>query len=150
MKQIGNFLTPTYYPFYGLEPHFCFHLIRGCPFSIQDSRIISKAFETDSPHILSIQILITSWLWALLRSRSRIIWAISLLLYDIDEINFSDLLKNVEGSLLEQFIKEHCSAKKELNISVFSLKSVTSLFWWLKDGIQGIFLLFKNIFKVDK
>ena len=44
---------------------------------------------------------------------------------------------------MELFIKEHCSAKKELNISAFSLKSVTYLFWCFKGGIQGIFLLFK-------
>ena len=39
--------------------------------------------------------------------------------------------------MLELFIKEHCSAKKELNISAFSLKSVTYLFWCFKGGIHG-------------
>ena len=81
---------------------------------------------------------------------SQIILAISLLLNDIDEINLSVLFKNVEGCLLELFIKDHCSEKKMLDICAFSLKSVTYLFWCLKDGIQGIFLLFKNIFKDDQ
>ena len=76
--------------------------------------------------------------------------AMSLLLNNIDEIIFSVLFKNVKGSLQELFMKEFCSARKELNISVFSLRSVTYLFWYLKGGIQGIFLLCKNIFKVDQ
>ena len=76
---------------------------------------------------------------ALLRSRSRIILAISLLLNNIDEINLFVLFKNVEESLLELFIKEHSSAKKEMKISVFSLKSVNYLFWCLKGEMQEIF-----------
>ena len=97
----------------------------------------------DSPQILSIQILILSWPWALLGSTSRIILAISLLLNDIDETILSILFKNVEGSLLELFIKDHCSAKKEFNFSAFSLKSVTHLFWCCEGGIQGIFYYLK-------
>ena len=54
--------------------------------------------------------------------------AMSLLLNNIDEIIFSVLFKNVKGSLQELFMKEFCSARKELNISVFSLRSVTYLF----------------------
>ena len=65
-------------------------------------------------------------------------------------MRFLFFFKNVERSLLELFIKEHWSAKKELNISGFFLKFVTYLFWLLKGGIQGIFLLFKNILKVDQ
>ena len=46
------------------------------------------------------------------------------------DITNYDVITNyvlLEGSLLESFIKEHCSANKELNISVFSLKLVTYL-----------------------
>ena len=102
---------------------------------MQDLKIISKGFEIDSPQTLSIWILIISRPWALLGSRFQIILAISVLLNDIDEINFSALFKNFEGI----FIKEHWSAKKELNISTFSLKMVTYLFWWIKVGIQAFF-----------
>ena len=63
-----------------------------------------------------------------------------------DEINLYVLFKNVEGSLLELFIKEHCSTKKELNISAFSLKSVTYLFWCLWWDKRN--LLFKSVFRV--
>ena len=120
-----------------------FPFIRNWPFSMQDLKIISKGIEMDSLQILSIRILIIWWPWALLGSRSRIILAISLLLNDIDEINLSVLFKNVEGILLELFIKEHCSAKRvfSLKFSIFSLKSVTYLFWSFQGGIQGIFFI---------
>ena len=95
---------------------------------MQDFKIISKGFKMDSPQILTIQILIIWWSWALLGSMPQIILAVSLLLNDIDEINLSVLFENIKGSWLELFIREHCSAKKELNISAFSLKSVTYLF----------------------
>ena len=87
--------------------------------------------------ILSIRILIISWSWSLLGSRSWIILAIPLLRNDIDEIIFSVLFENVKGSLLELFIKKHCSTKK-FSISTFSLMSVTYLFLWFKDGMERI------------
>ena len=131
--------------------HICFfHPSGNWQFSMQDLKIISKGFKMDSPQILTIRILIIWWPWSLLESRSRIILTISLLLNDADEISFSVLLKNIEGSLLDLFIKDYCSAKKKLNISAFSLKYVICLYWCFKDGIQGIFLFFKNIFKVDQ
>ena len=129
--------------------HICFFpFIRKLIFSRQDLKIISKGFETDSPQILSIRILTTSWPRALLESRSWIILAISLLLNNIDEIIFFILFKNVKGSMLELFIKGHCSAKKELNISAFSLKSFTYLFCWLKGEIQGFFYCWKTYSKL--
>ena len=102
----------------------------------------------DSLQILSIRILIMSWPWALLKSRSWIILAISLLLNDTDEVNLSALFKNVEQSLLQLFIKEHCSAKKELKISAFLLKSVAYLFWCFKGGIPGTFYYSKTSSKL--
>ena len=150
MKQDNSFWTLVYHPFYGLELHLLFSNHFGnCLLPMQALKIISKGFETDSPQIFSIQILII-WPWALLGSRSQIILAIILLLNDIDEITFSAPFKNVERGLLELFIKEHCSVIKELNISVFSLKLITCLLWYIKGEIQRIFLLFKNIFKVSQ
>ena len=151
MKLVGSFLTLVYHLFYELEPRLLFYQPWGnWNFSMQDLNFFSKCFEMDSQQILTITILIISWWWAWLGSGSRIILAISWLLNDFDEITFSVLFENVEGTLLERFIKEHCSAKKELNISTFSFKSVIHLFCWLEGGIQGIVLLFKNIFKVDQ
>ena len=47
----------------------------------------------------------------------------------------------LDGKELSLFISEHCFAKKELKMSAFFLKSVTSLLSWNSDGIHGIFLL---------
>ena len=140
MRQVGSFSTLAYHLF-GTTFAF-FHSLGNWPFLVQDLKIIFKGFEMDSPQILSILILIISWLWALLGPRPRIILAISLLL------NLTVLFKNIEWILLELFIKEHCLSKKELGISAFSLKSLTYLFWCFKGGIQRTFLLFKTSSKL--
>ena len=44
---------------------------------------------------------------------------------------------------------KHCLAK-ELNSSAFFLKSVTYLPLSKSGGIQGIFLLFNNVFNIDQ
>ena len=48
------------------------------------------------------------------------------------------------------FIREHCFAKKLLNISAFSLKFVMNLSSCNNRGIQGTFLLFKNVLNIDQ
>ena len=58
--------------------------------------------------------------------------------------------ERTEGRSLFQFIREHCFAKKLLNLSVFSLKFVINLSSCNNGGIQDIFLLFKNVFKHSK
>ena len=130
--------------------HICFFpLSRNCPFLMQDMKIISKGLEIDSPQILSKWILTISWLWALLGSRYRIILTISLLLNDIDQKTFFVFFKNFDGSLLDLFTKEHCSAKKELNTSAFSVKSVTYLFWWIKVEHKELFYCLKTSSKLN-
>ena len=60
---------------------------------------------------------------------------------------FSGIFKNVEGSFLESFIKEDTSGK-ELNISAFSLKSVTySVFHFgdLGRNTKKLFILQKHV-----
>ena len=47
------------------------------------------------------------------------------------------------------FIREHCFAKKLLNISAFSLKFVITPSCNI-GRIQGIYLLFKNVFNTDQ
>ena len=42
-----------------------------------------------------------------------------MLLSEFDAITFSVLFKKVKGSLPKLFVKEHCQANKELNISAF-------------------------------
>ena len=58
------------------------------------------------------------------------------------DITFSVRLNNREGSLLELFIRELLLAKKLLNNSALSLH--------LGNGMQGIFLLWRNDFKIDQ
>ena len=43
------------------------------------------------------------------------------------------------------FLREHCFAKKLLNISAFSIRFMMNLSSCNNGGIQGIFLLFKNV-----
>ena len=127
--------------------HICFFpFIRKLTFSTEALNIFSKGLGMDAPQILSIRILIIWWPWASLGLRSQIILVISLLLNNIDEITFSVLFKNVDGNLLELFLKEHSPAKEELNISAFALKSVAYLFWWLKCVIQWIFFYYSKIY----
>ena len=40
--------------------------------------------------------------------------------------------------------------KRVLKGSAFSLKFVISLFLWSRGGIQGFFLLFRKVFKMDQ
>ena len=40
--------------------------------------------------------------------------------------------------------------KRVLKSSAFSLKFVINLFSWNRGGIQGIFLLFRKVFKMDQ
>ena len=47
------------------------------------------------------------------------------------------------------FIREHCFAKKLLNISAFSLKFVITPLCNI-GRIHGIYLLFKNAFNTDQ
>ena len=147
MKQFGCFLTLVYHLFYKLERYLLFSIHQKTNiFSIQDFKVISKSFQIGTPQILSIRILIISWPRAFVMMKVSSYFGISLLLNEIGQRNFSFLFKNVEGSLLELFMKEHCLAK-ELNRSALSLKSVPYWFSWLKGGI---FLLFQNVFKVDQ
>ena len=64
--------------------------------------------------------------------------------YDKD---LSVRLSQLVGSTLIFLISEYCLAKRELNSSAFSLKSVINLFSRKIGGIQGTFLLLKNFLK---
>ena len=54
-------------------------------------------------------------------------------------------------STLVFLISEHWLAKTELNSSAFSLKSASNKFVFMKkEGMQGIFLPVKKLFKIDQ
>ena len=80
------------------------------------------------PHSFNMRMLNMLWPWALLGSKFWINVAILSLVNVIVEIDLSVFLQRLEGSSLELFIMEHFLAKKQLNNSVFFLKSVTYLF----------------------
>ena len=56
----------------------------------------------------------------------------------------------VTGSSLSLRAIEHWLAKKLFKILAFSLKLVTNLSWCSSGGMQGIFLLFRKVFKIDQ
>ena len=48
------------------------------------------------------------------------------------------------------FSRVHWFAKKVLKSLAFSLKFVINLFSWNRGGMQGIFLLFRKVLKMDQ
>ena len=62
------------------------------------------------------------------------------------ESDFFVIKGKSDGNALPLSINEHCFAKKELKISLFSLKSVINLLSWKSGEIQGIFRPFKRVF----
>ena len=63
----------------------------------------------------------------------------------IADRDFSVFGKMQVGRVLLFSIKEHCWAKKILNNSLFSLKSVMQASWWMVAGIQGIFFPLRKL-----
>ena len=74
----------------------------------------------------------------------------SLLMKLIFDSHLCVFFERTEGRSLFVFIREHCFTKQLLNISAFSLKLVMNLSSCNNGGIQGIFLLFKNVFNIDQ
>ena len=66
------------------------------------------------------------------------------------EITFPVCLNKTNGSTLELFAREHWLEKKLLNYSVLSLHLVMYVLSWNSGEMQGIFLLFRNDFKIDQ
>ena len=61
-------------------------------------------------------------------------------------VSFARLL----GKTMLLFNKVHLFAKKVLKSSAFPLKFVINLFWWNRGGIQGFFILFRKVFKMEQ
>ena len=92
-----------------------------------------------------MRILIMSWPWALLWSKLLIILPISLSVNVMFDNDLSVKSSKSVGSTLLFCTKEHWLAKRKLNNSAFSLKSIINLFSWKIGGIQETFLpLFAN------
>ena len=95
-------------------------------------------------------ILVISWPWALFGSNFWIIFAMSSEPTSMGEITFPVCLNKTKGSTLELFVREHWLEKKLLNYSVLSLHLVMYVLSWNSGEMQGIFLLFRNDFKIDQ
>ena len=68
----------------------------------------------------------------------------------MEDITFSVRLNTREVSMLELFIREHWLAKKLLNNSALSSYLVMYLFGLNSGGMQQIFSLLRNAFKIDQ
>ena len=84
-----------------------------------------------------MRILMISWPWALLGSKPLIIFPMSLSVKEILDKDLSVELLQLVGSSQVFVINEHWFARKELNSSAFSLKSLIDLLWQ-KIGIQKL------------
>ena len=119
------------------------------PFSKQDRQISFRCLQIEVSYINNLDTNHIMYLWALFGSRFLIIFRISpveKLIIDRDLCYFV----RVAGSSLSLLTIEHWSLKKLLKIIAFSLKSVTNLSWCSSGRMQGIYLLFRNVFNIDQ
>ena len=112
----------------------------------EDLKIILRGLQMDLSHNLSMRILIISSPWTLFESSLLIMFLISSTEKSIFAGYFSLIKGKSDGNVLPLAINEHCFAKKELKVLLFSLKSVINLLSWKSGGIQGIFVPFKRVF----
>ena len=127
-----------------------FHSWGNLPLFKQSLKIIERGLQIEFPHSFIIRILSISWPCALFGSKWLIILAMSLLEKFIESKHLFVSWGKSVGKTLFLLEREHWFTKKWLNNSVFSLKSVMNLFSWKRGGMQGIFLLFKNVFNIEQ
>ena len=127
-----------------------FHSWGNLPLFKQSLKIIERGLQIEFRHSFIIRILSISWLCALFGSKWLIVLAMSLLENCIESRRLFVSWGRLVGKTLLLLKREHWFTKKWLNNSAFSLKSVTNLFSWKRGGMQGIFLLFKNVFNIDQ
>ena len=127
--------------------HSCFLLFIK-KMTIFHVKIISKGFEMDSAQIIDIRILIMTMSLIRIKVTNYLcnIAATKQHWWDILSCRF---YINCSGNFA-WVIQKHCSGKKEFNISAFSLKSVTHLFWWFKVEVKEFFHYLKISSKLTK
>ena len=119
-----------------------FHSWGNLPSLTQSLKIIERGLKIEFPHSFIIWILSMSWQCALFGFKLLIILAMSLL---EKYIELRHLLKTL--LLLK---REHWFPKKRLNNPAFSLITVMNIFSWKTGGMQGIFLILRNVFNIDQ
>ena len=141
----------VYILFYVQERHLLFFHSRGnFPLSRDDLNINSSDLQREASQGFTIKILTMSWPWGLFGSKFLITFRISSFVKRIIDSDSWVFFVKVVWRSVQVFIREHYFAKDVLNISAFLLKSMINLFSYSKVGIQGIFLLFRNIFNIDQ
>ena len=88
-----------------------FHSKENLPIHKQVLKMTFKGLEIESPHIFNIQILISSWPWALFGSKLLIIWRMSSFVKWQEDNMLSVRNRNSEGKMLPFEIGKHWSAK---------------------------------------
>ena len=101
-------------------------------------------------YYLIIRMLCISWLWASFEFKSPIISTMPLFKKFIEFRNLSVSFGRLLGKTLLLFNKVHWLAKNISKSSASSLNLGANLFSWKSGGIQGIFLSFRNVFKIDQ
>ena len=112
----------------------------------QNLKMILRSLKMDLSNNLSMWILIISSPYALFRSSLLMMFLIPYIENSTSESDFSVIKGKSDGNVLPLSINEHCFAKKELKISLFSLTSMINLLSWKSGVIHGIFLPFKRVF----
>ena len=130
----------------------CRNFSRGnFPLSRHDLKINSSGLQkrdiTRFHHPNTYHIMTTGFIWVNVFDN---IFRISSLVKRIVDSDSWVFFVKVAGRSLQVFIREHCFPKKVLNISAFLLMSMKNLFSYSNGGIQGIFLLCRNIFNIDQ
>ena len=108
---------------------FCRHVLK----------IDSRGLQIESTQSFNMRMLIISWPWALFEFRFLIIWRMSFLEKLHLDNEFSVSKGNCDSNTLLLGMREHCSAKKVLRISLFSLKPTIYVLLWNIGGVHGIF-----------
>ena len=125
-----------------------FHSSGNLPFRRHVLKIKSWGLQIESPQSFNIRMLII-WPCALFESRFLIIRRMSFL-EKWQLAHESSVSKvNCGGDTLLLDMTEHCSPKKVLRISLFSLKSTVYFLLWNIGGIH-IFLSFSKVFNKDQ
>ena len=113
-----------------LVRHRLFPFLGKLPCVKQDLKIILRGLQMDLSLNLSMWILIISQPWALFGKNLLIMFSILSTKKSTSESNFSVIKGKVAIVYSYLSINEHCFTKKELKISLFSLKSVIYLLSW--------------------
>ena len=112
-------------------------------------KIMFRALQIASPYNFNIRILFMSWPGAF-ESWLLIIWIISVSEEWQEFKVFSVINFTSDGNILLFAMRAHLLAKKELKVSIISLKFLTYLLLWKIRSMHRTFFLFRINFNSDQ